>query len=452
MSQEHTRSQDRNKRIINTFIASGITKGITLGCGFASITLAYGAMGLEQFSLWMTITTIIGALQFADLGIGNGLLNMMAVAKAQNDREYARRAVSSSTVILILLCIGILAIFSGSYPFLDWSKIYNISSDGLGGEIGMATAIMVVCLALNLPLLTAQRVQMGYQDGLKANIWISLGPVLSLTSVLFCSQTGAGLPAFILSSLGGAVVAAALCWIYEFSISRPWLFPSYRFLDAAICKRVVKEGSVWTIFQMMALIGTGLDLLIVAYFFGAAEVAKYSVMVKLQTGLMMAQMLSAPLWPAFAEAIERRDFSWARRTFRLSMVICTTLGLVGALILVFLSPWIIQLWVGIELIPSLLLAFGFGMWSLITNYFAGIAALMANQRLLPALTKLTATAALVSFCLKILVVPFLGPDFVIWATVFGYGLVCLPGYFAVNHLLKREESLIPTENSINFNK
>ena len=450
MSQEHSRGQDRNKRIIHTFIASGITKGITVGCGLISIPLAYRMLGLEQFSLWMTITTILGAMQFADLGIGNGLLNMVSVANARDDLVYARRAVSSSIGILVLLGMAILALFGGIYPFIDWDKIYNIATSGLRADAGIATAIMVVCLVLNLPLLAAQRVQMGYQDGLKANIWISLGPVLSFAGVLLCNLMNAGLPAFVLASLGGTVMAAALCWIYEFSLARPWLFPSYRYFDAAMGKRVVKEGSVWTLFQLMALIGTGLDLLIISHFFSAADVAKYSVMTKLLTGLLMAQMLSAPLWPAFAEAIERRDFAWARRTFRLSMVICTALGLIGALILAFLSPWIIQWWVGVELIPSVALATGFATWCFIASFFAGIAALMANQQLLPTLTRLTATGALVSFALKIMLAPSLGPDFVIWATVIGYGLVCLPGAWAVHTLLLREECAGRAETKINL--
>jgi O-antigen/teichoic acid export membrane protein len=436
---ETDRGADRNRRVIHTFGAAVITKVIGIGTMFVSVPLVYGQLGTEQFGLWMTITSIVVAMQFADLGIGNGLLNMIAVANARDNREYARRAVTSSIGILAMLGMVVLAFFGILYPFVDWTKIYSLSTPALGSEAGIATAIMVACLALNLPLLTAQRVQMGYQDGFKANVWISLGSALSLAGVLFCSRMEAGLPAFVLAALGGPVVAAALCWIYEFLLARPWLFPSCRYFDATTGKRVVKDGAIWTLFQLMAFIGIALDNLIISYFFGVEAVAKYAVMSKLLTGLLIAQMLSAPLWPAFAEAIERGDLAWARRTFQRSMAICAGLGLAGGAVMAFLSPWIIQWWVGGELIPSLALAAGFALWCFITNFFAAISALMANQRLLPALTRLTATGAIVSFGLKIFVVPSLGPDFVIWATVIGYGLVCLPGVWMVHGLLSQEE-------------
>lgn len=447
---EARRGRDRNKRIANTFAASIVAKGITVGTAFISVPLTYDTLGAEQFGLWMTITSILAAMQFADLGIGNGLLNMVAVANAQDDREGARRAVASSIGILCLLGIAVLAVFGGLYPLLDWVGIYNLSTAGVGAEAGIATAIMVACLALNLPLLTAQRVQMGYQDGLKANIWISLGSLISLGGVLACARTEAGLPAFVLAALGGPVVAAALCWIYEFALVRPWLFPSYRYFDTQTGRRVVKDGGLWTLFQLMAFIGMGLDNLIISYFFGAEAVAKYSVMSKLLTGLLIAQLLSAPLWPAFAEAIERGDLAWARRTFQRSMAICAGLGLAGGAVMAFLSPWIIQWWVGSELIPGVALAGGFALWCFITNFFAAISALMANQRLLPALTCLTATGAIVSFGLKILVAPSLGPDFVIWATVIGYGLVCLPGVWMVHGLLNQEKigAIARSENKL----
>jgi O-antigen/teichoic acid export membrane protein len=427
MSKELLRHKDRNKRIVNTFASSVATKGITLVCAYVSVPLAYGALGSEQFGLWMTITPILTALQFADLGIGNGLLNMVALSNAQGDRDGARRSVSSSVAILALLCIFILAGLSIAYPFIDWLKIYNVSGPVVAAEAGIATAIMVTCLALNMPLLTAQRVQMGYQDGLITNFWISLGSLMSLFGVLACSRMGGGLSAFMVAACGGPIVAAAICWAYEFCVARPWLFPSFRHLHLPTGRQVIKDGGLWTMFGLMAFIGTALDNVIISYYFGPLAASEYSIMAKLLGGLMVAQMLSAPLWPAFAEAIERGDLAWARRTFRRSMAICITLGLAGALIIAFLSQWIIQWWVGAELIPSASLVAGFSLWCFIVNFFAGISALMASQRFLPKLVRLTAAGAMVSFVLKLFLTPSVGPDFVVWASVIGYGIVCLPG-------------------------
>lgn len=436
MSHELLRGRDRNKRVALTFTASIVSKVMSVGVTFISVPIAYKVLGQEHFSLWMTITSILVAMQFADLGVGNGLLNILAIANARDDRSSAQRAVTSSIGILAVLGIFILLIFIGLYPFLDWTKIYNTSTDIIGAEAGVATGIMVLCLTLNLPMLTAQRVQMAYQDGLKANIWISIGLLFTLAGIVACGQLEANLATFVLATLGGPFLAATLCWIYEFFIDRPWLFPSPQYFDLAIGRRVIKDGGLWSLFLLMGFIGTGLDNLIILHFFEAEDVAKYSIMSKLLTGLLLAQMLSAPLWPAFAEAIERGDLDWARYTFRRSVVFCSCLGLVGGGIISFLSPWIIRWWVGSELIPDLALSIGFGLWCFITNFFSAISALMANQRLLPTLIWLTAIAAIISFGLKILIAPLLGSDFIIWSTVIGYGLVCPPSIWLIRNLLK----------------
>lgn len=438
MINELLRDRNRNKRILNTFTSSVAAKGLAIACTYVSVPLAYGALGEEQFGIWMTITSVLTGLQFADLGVGNGLLNMVTVFNARGDRDGTRQAVSSSFAILVLLGIAIVTVFGVAFSFLDWLKIYNISDSLIGAEAGIATAIGVICVAISLPLLTAQRVQMGYQEGMKSNMWISLGVMFSMLGVLACSRMGGELSAFILSTLGGPVLATALCWVYEFSVARPWLFPRFRYFDLETGRRVIRDGGQWTLLALTAFIGTALDTAIISYFFGAAEVAKYSVMSKLLTGLLLAQMLSAPLWPAFAEAIELGDLAWAKRTFRRSMAICTGLGVAGAAVLLFLSPVIIEWWVGVELVPSLALLSGFAMWCFVANFFAPTSAIMSDQRLLPTLTKLTATGAVTSFALKILVAPAVGPDFVIWATAIGYGLVCIPGIWVVHGLLNNK--------------
>jgi O-antigen/teichoic acid export membrane protein len=436
MSQELLRSRDRNKKVTHAFNASIVSKIISMGAGLISVPIAYKALGQEQFSLWMTITSIIAAMQFADLGIGNSLLNIVVIANARDDRLSARRAVTSSVGLLTLLCIFLLVFFICFYPFLNWTKIYNVSTRSIAMEAGLATAIMVLCLALNLPILTAQRVQMAYQDGLKANVWISIGSLFALAGIVTCGQMKANLVTFTFAALGGPCLAAILCWIYEFLIDRPWLFPNAQYFDFSTGRRLIKNGGLWSLFLLMGFIGTGLDNLIISHFFNHDAVAKYSVMSKLLAGLLVAQMLSAPLWPAFAEAIERGDLFWAQQTFRRSILICAAFGLLGAGIIVFMSHWVIELWVGVELAPDPVMVSGFALWCFVTNLFAGISAMMANHHLLPSLILLTTIATIISFILKILVAPSLGSDFIIWGTVIGYGLVCLPGIRIIHNLIK----------------
>lgn len=428
-------SNDRNRRIINTFMASLFAKGIAIGCMYFSVSLASDTLGKEQFGLWMLITAIVGAMQFADMGVGNCLLNMAAIANAREDQDYARRAVTTSIVLLTLLCLLILLIFGVTYSFVDWQIVFKLSSGELKQQVELSVFIMVVCLSLNLPLLAAQRVQMGYQDGSITNLWLSSGSIFSLLGVYACNRMEEGLPAFVMTALGGPVVAAAFCWVYEFFIARPWLFPSYNYFDISIGKYVLKEGAIWTVFQLMAFLGTALDGLIIAFYFGAEAVTSYSLISKILTGLLFAQLLAAPLWPAFAEAIERGDVGWAYYTFRRSLIMCVGIGFAGGVVIFFMSSQIIKWWLGSDFDADQVLIAGFAVWSIVINVFSGISALMASHKLLPKLTKLCAIAALLSLSIKLFLAKYLGPNFVIWGAVVGYGLISVPSVYAIHRYL-----------------
>jgi O-antigen/teichoic acid export membrane protein len=260
-------------------------------------------------------------------------------------------------------------------------------------------------------------VQFGYQEGFQVYLWQSLGTILMLLGVLVCIYYGAKLQWFMLAVAGGPTASLILNWLHEFGVARRWLFPSFSAFNWRLSRKILVTGLFFTWFQMAAFIGTGLDNL----------VSKYTLMYKLLTGLLITQIFTSALWPAYSEAIERGDIYWARKTFLRSMKIFSVLGFMTALVMGFGSQWILSVWVGDEMIPTFLMASGFALWSFITNFFAGISAVLSNSSAIKKLTLLTTFAALFSLLLKIIFAKYFGVDLVIWGTVIGYGIICIPG-------------------------
>jgi O-antigen/teichoic acid export membrane protein len=46
------------------------------------LTLTY--LGSERYGMWMAISSIVALLAFADFGLGNGLVNAIAVASVSS--------------------------------------------------------------------------------------------------------------------------------------------------------------------------------------------------------------------------------------------------------------------------------------------------------------------------------------------------------------------------------
>ncbi len=436
MNASGGRVKERHRRILLSSIASFSAKIIGISALIISIPLTLDYLGTERFGIWMTVSSLIAVFGFADLGIGNGLLNIISEANGRDDKELARRAVSSSVGFLVTIGLTVAISFAMVYPVLDWGYLLSISVKDSAVEAGQAVAVLVGCMAVNLPLLTAQRVQSGYQEGYQASLWQAVGSLFMLIGILLAIYVQAGLPWLVLAAAGGPTVAMGLNWGHQFFFVRRWLLPDLHSMEWKMARRIVTLGAIFAWLQLMGFVGVAADNLIISHYFGAEAVGGYAVMTKLLSGLLLAQVLSASLWPAFAEALERGDLDWARKTFRRALVLFSAYGLVSALVMGLASFWIIRIWVGPELEPSPLMALGFALWAFITNFYAAIASLMSNNHLIRQLTLLTSVGALSSLFLKFLFAPFLGVTWMIWATVLGYGLVCIPGVMIAHRALR----------------
>ena len=76
-------------------------------------------LGVEQYGIFVALTSLTAMLLFADLGLGNGLMNVISDALGRNDRSTAQRSVSSATFMLIGVAILLVVIAILIYPLVD---------------------------------------------------------------------------------------------------------------------------------------------------------------------------------------------------------------------------------------------------------------------------------------------------------------------------------------------
>jgi len=76
-------------------------------------------------------------------------------------------------------------------------------------------------------------------------------------------------------------------------------------------------------------------------------------------------MLIAPLWPAYSEALARRDVPWVRRTLGHSVLVVIAVSLPANVLLALLGTSILRFLVGPQVVPSTLLLVGLGSWGLL---------------------------------------------------------------------------------------
>lgn len=435
-------NRSRLKKINTIFQSSIVTKVVSVLYVLINVPMVYNSLTAEQFAIWTILTGLPVASQFADLGIGNGLINTVSESYAENNPEAIRKAVTNTSILLFLLSTLILLVYLFFYHFIHWPKFFNLHSAGTEYELKLSFSIMILLFVINLPFSTVQRVQIAMQRGHITNFWTIVGLLLSLIGNTICSVLESGLPMFVFVTLAGPVVSVILSWCYEFYILHPNLSPRALDYDLRSWSTILGQGRLWTAFQLSAFIGGGLDTIIIAHYFSPTIVIQYSMMSRLYSGLLISPLYAAPTWPAFTDAIKNKDIGEGTRIFERNILIGSILGIIGGLILWFYGPMIIELWLTKKLILDANLVLGFSIWYFVSSIYSCVSSPMSGRETLASLVTLSAIAALISSLLKSSLLPNAGPGFVAVANSIGYGLMSLIVYLKMRSYLKYKLNLI----------
>ncbi len=418
VSTDTGRSMERYRRVALTTIASAGARGITILTSLISIPLTVGYLGPEQYGLWMTISATIAMLSFADLGMGNGLLNAVAEANGREDRVAARSYVSSAALMLSTVAGALAILFAIVYPVVPWGRIFNVSSPNALAESGPATAVFVGCFLVSLPLGVVRRVQMGYQEGFNNSMWAGAGSVLGLVGVLVAIHLEASLPWLVLAMAGAPVLTTLLNGVVLFGLKYTWLCPAWSSatLDAGL--RILRMGLLFFVLQIAVSFAYSSDNIIVAQILGPEAVTDYSVPMRLFSLIpLILSMALEPLWPAYGEAISRGDTVWAKRTLMRSMAVSLAISVPTSMVLVVLGAPIIRLWVGLATIPSVSLLLGLGVWAILSCVGGVLATFLNGANIVKFQVICAASMTIAAVIAKIMLAQSNGLPGVIWGGV-----------------------------------
>lgn len=408
-----------------TAVTSIAARLVALAIALATIRLGVHYLGASRYGLWMTVTSVTAFLTFSDLGIGNAIINRMSAAFASHEQERARREVSSATAVLSGVAVVVLVVGAGLLPLLAWDRVYNVH--GLAaGEAGPATLAVVACFALLLPLGLVQKVQLGFQDGAIANLWLMGGNLLGLLLLLACISNGVGLPWLVLAVAGGPVVATGLNWMQEFVFSRPWLRPRPSGVELQVGLGLARTGFLFLGLQIASAVAFSSDNFIATQVLGPVAVAQYSTAQRLFVVLpALLSVAALSLWPAYSEALVRADRPWIRRTLVRSAAVVIGVTALGSTVILAASPLLFSFLIGGALVPPITLSIGFAVWAVL--YALGnVVSMLLNAANVITFQLITAALMAVSaILLKIEFARLFGVAGIVWAAVIAYGLVSM---------------------------
>lgn len=392
--QFHQGRGGRAKLAITTSLVARIA---TLAVSLIILPISVRYLGNEGYGLMVTITSVVGWLQFTNLGIGLGLQNALTEEMAKGNTRAQRELIS--TAVFSLLGIGLLLLLIGLlvFPLISWQRIFPPLSDRFTAEIPSTALVVFLGFVSTVVLGFVNPIYAARQE-LHIGAWQTLVTgLMTLIGTFVAVHFRWGLLGLAICTIGITAIAQ---WIFAlwnlFGRGLPDLRPRVRDFTRSAATRIYKTGMSFFVLQLCNIAFFQIDAFLIARFLTIDQVTPYSVAQKvfLQMSGLFA-IMSGSLWAAYGNAKALGDFAWIRRTHRkMKWLFFLFFGSL-AIFMFFLGRILLAWWVGPAAAPSTILLGAVGLYFLAREWTALHAMLLNGLNIIrPQVWNLVFTAIL----------------------------------------------------------
>lgn len=345
--KKYEKQDEKTKIITINIILSALVKVVSIGTNFLLVPLTLAYLSELEYGIWITMSSFLGWFSIFDLGIGNGLRNKLTESLARKDYASAKIYVSTAYGMLGFIFAIVFFIFSIISFFVDWSKVYNASSD-IAQELLIATVIMCasLCTQFVLKLISTILIshhKVAWSDALNTFIQVIL--LLTIWKIDMISQSNKLITFAIVHLTIPIIILLIVNWRL-FNRQYHYIKPSASNINLTYFSAIGSLGLKFFAIQIAVIIIFSTDNMIITQLFGAEAVTPYSIAQKIfMSFFSIAGLLLYPMWSAYTEAYAKGEFEWMKSKIYTFMYMYIGF-VVGIISLVFIFEPLKKIWVG----------------------------------------------------------------------------------------------------------
>lgn len=302
----------KKSNVLMSSIVNLILKPIGMLISFLYTPILLSYLGQEKYGVWVTILSIINWITYFDLGIGNGLRNLLAVEIAKENYNEAKKSNSTAYIVLSVVTIVILVIGIIIGSLINWKSILGTK---LNIEIVILISFLFICA--NFVLSLQKNAYFAVQESEFVALNATLVQLVNLIGVIAISKilSGSLLSMALLFGISGVlinIVFSAFLWM-----RRNYLIPSVKYFDRNKLKDILQMGLMFFVLQMTSLILFTSDSILISSMYSAVQVTPYNTVNKVYgiTYSFFAALL-APFWSKYTVAYNAGQFEWINKTVK----------------------------------------------------------------------------------------------------------------------------------------
>lgn len=358
----------RSVVVKKNIIASLMVKGLSIVVSLLLVPLTLGYVSSELYGIWLTLSSIMLWLNFFDVGFTLGLKNKLAEAIALGQWERGKALVSTTYFMMVVIFVPLCLILEILIPTVNWASFLNVDPS-YNPDIQRAMYILSACFCMQMIVNVLIAVVAAYQKVALSSAFPVIGQILSLIAIFILTKCCP--PSLYVLSMAISVMPILVVLIASFILfsSRfKQVSPSIHALDKIYIKDLFGLGIKFFIIQIQVVILFQTTNILISNLSGPNDVTAYNIAYKyIGIGMMVFNIILAPLWPAFTDAYARKDYAWMNSIYKKmkKIWVYTALAIMG---MVIISPIVYKIWIGEKVAVPLVMTIIVGIYTILYSW------------------------------------------------------------------------------------
>lgn len=350
MKNKLFKSYYNNTELFWNIIGSVGIKGLAMIVNVLSLP-AYLSYFSDQKALgvWFTIISVLNWVLTFDLGIGNGLRNIIVDPYENKKFKILKQYISTAYVTIGIICLLLCLISFVFVKAINWNNFLNISKNIINPNI-LFNSIFIIFLTVLFQLFLRLIISILY--ALQKTAISNAISLISNTIILL----------FIISFKFESTSKSLsyLSYIYFFAINIPLLIativvfstnlkeakPNLRFFRYKLTSEILNLGLMFLGIQISLLIINSTNEFIISRYFDPKDVVVYQTYFRIfNIFLVLFSLFTIPIWSAVTKAYVNGNVKWIKKIYKY-LNLLGVLFTVLMIIISFFIQEIVNFWIG----------------------------------------------------------------------------------------------------------
>lgn len=302
----------RSRQSIVNIILSFGAKSISILISLLVVPMTIHYVNPTRYGIWLTLSSIIAWIGFFDLGLGNGMRNKFAEAKAKNDVILARQYISTTYFTIGAIVLALFVIIIVVNQFVNWSSVLNVDGS-YSEELRKVFGILVTFFCLNMVAKLFSTLMIADQRPGVASLISVCGQILSLIAIFVLTKVSEGSLINLAMFYAGIPTISLICWtLFAYHFSRYRLYaPRFSCFRFELIKSILNIGVQFFVIYLCMIAIFQIINIAISRELGPLAVTQYNIAYKyFSIEHSIAMIIISPFWSAFTDAYHKNDYQW----------------------------------------------------------------------------------------------------------------------------------------------